>query len=151
MARYVTTTDVDALIGTDERKALWDDTAPRDGSNFSTSLFNRTVDLASILVQSAAENAGYALGATSTNDMVKLATLVVVVPWAFGRRGKSPPDNVLRLAEAVPEALRVGSLSIPGMDPAAGESIGGSKWVDSTTGTQGRPPVFSDGKMRRSF
>jgi len=151
MARYVDTDDVDALIGTSERLALWDDTAPRDGSSFSTSLFNRAVDMASVLIQASAENAGYSIGSTTTNDMVKIATLVVLIPWAYGRRGKPTPANVLELAKGVPEALRVGALPIPGMDPDASEAIGGSKWVDSTDTTDGRPPVFGDGAMRNNF
>lgn len=142
-AAYITTTDVDALIGTDVRQALF--TTPTVA--YSSTHFDRVVELASALVKSAAKNAGYTLGDTSTDELVKLATLAEFIKMApANRKGIKVGAEFVAQFGGTMEAIRNGSLPLAA-DPDLVGGVGGATF-SATTGTASAtnnvvPPIFS--------
>lgn len=103
-------------------------------------------------VQSAALNAGYALGDTTTNDTVKRLSIAVWYSHAAGvRKGIEIPDRIKDDLYRL-EQLRVGEYRLPGLTPSARDGIGGVKFSStSTTATNGRVQYFSRSKLRYSW
>lgn len=153
MAAYIDTADVDAVIGSAERQALFDDTGVRDGSNYSSTLFDRQVELASSIVRGAViSGTGTDPGESTTNDLIKSATIGALLQMAYERRKLEPPEALLAFLGGLPEAIRSGQIEIPGFAIDEGNGPGGSVWTsDATSSTGVRQPVFNRKKLRDSF
>lgn len=145
---YIAAADVDALIGTKTRQALFtDDDA---GSSYDSTEFDRACELASIIARAACENAGYTTGTSTTNDMVVVAALAVFLKFAFGRKGQSVPEAFATILDGIPEGVRQGLVPLPGLDPDAYEGVGGVKFTDpSATSSTGKPRIM--GGLRKIF
>lgn len=103
-------------------------------------------------VQSAAENAGYTLADTTSNDTVKR---LAIAAWysmaAGGRKGLPLPDRIKEDLYRL-EQLREGNYRIPGLSPSERDGIGGVKFSSiSTTSSNGRVQYFSRKKLRYSW
>ena len=142
-AAYITSTDVDAMIGLDVRQSLF--TTPTVA--YSSTHFDRVVEIASALVKSAAKNAGYTLGDTTTDDLVKVATLAEFLKIApANRKGITVGKAFIEQYGGTMEAIRNGSLPLA-TAPDAAAGVAGSEF-SSTTGTASAtnnvvPPIFS--------
>ena len=142
MAVYVTTADVDALIGSDVRKALFSDTD--DPADYSSTFFDAQVLMASAVIRSAALNSGYETGATTTSDIVKLAALGQLLMMAYGRKSQAIPDQ-FATAINLAEGIRSGQIPIPDLTPTARDAVGGNSFTESDPTIEGsRPQVFGN-------
>lgn len=142
--QYVTATDFDALVDPSYRTSAFVDSA----GDYDSAIFDRAAELASALIQSAAANAGYAIpddadGTSTSDDMVKLATLSILIRWAYDRQQQEIPAGISQTLEAVPEQLRVGDLPLTSLTPDTLGGVGGSKFtsIDPTDSTS-IEPVF---------
>jgi hypothetical protein len=112
---FLTSGYVDLAVGTSTRVAL----SP------TTSAFVIHEGMARAAVQASAQVAGYSLGNTSTNDMVRLLTLSQWFHFAGGfRRGIDPPPVVREYFDKLTE-LREGKWPLPGLTPSTEDGIGG--------------------------
>lgn len=144
MAAYLTTADVDALIGTNERQAMFSDDNTVAG--YSATYFTALNTFASAIVQSAAKNAGYELGATTTDDVVKMATLGQVIAMVYGRKGLPIPSLWQPFVDMRNELLN-GNLPLVA-EPETITGVGGFTWSDqSETATDAKPQIFSRSKL----
>lgn len=142
-AALIDTDDVDAVIGTDVRQKLFTDEA--DSGVYSSTKFTRVVNLASAMANAALSNAGYPVGDSTTNDMVKLLALSIAVRMAYARKQQEPPADVLSLLGGLPEGVRAGDVPVPGLSPDAQDAVGGVKFTGSSTSVTGdKPPIFKD-------
>lgn len=136
---YITTTEVDGLIGSARRQALF---TPQGGSYDSTR-FAYVAQLASVAVRIAAKGAGYTLGDTSTNETVQMAALGQFLLIAYGQKGEKVPEQFAAIVNLT-EAIRVGQVKIVGLAPDAYEGVGGAKFTESATSiTSSAPRIFS--------
>lgn len=135
---HITSGYVDLAVGTATRVAL----SP------STSAFVIHEGMARAAVNASAQVAGYSLGNTSTNDMVRLLTLSQWFHFAGGfRRGIDPPPVVREYFDKLTE-LREGKWPLPGLTPSTEDGIGGVQFSASTaTATSGRVQHFSRSKL----
>jgi len=136
---YLTTADVDALISTEVRQALF--TAAAEGSTYDSTQFDRAAELASVTARAALENAGYNSGDATTHDLVVVVALGVFVRMAFGRKGEPVPESIEAAIGNLPEGVRIGEVPVPGLTPDAKSGVGGNRW-SPTTGTGARPAVM---------
>jgi len=142
---YLDTDDFDALVGGRTRLVLFDDSAAEDGTGYSSTLFDRAAQLASIRARAAMENAGYSPGDSTTEDGVTIVALAALISFAFGRKGLSVPEATQTILADLLEGVRVGDVPIPNLSPSSADGVGGIKSTDrSTTSTTGRPPIFKD-------
>lgn len=146
MSAYLATSDVDALIGANERQALFSDDNTVAG--YSVTYFTSLNEKASAVIQSAAKNAGYTLGATTTDDLVKLCTLGQIIAMAYGRKGLLVPSQWQYIVDMRTDLIN-GNLPLS-MSPDAADAVGGLQWSDqtSTTGNGGRVQIFSRLKLQ---
>lgn len=137
---YVSTDDFDAVAGgSGVRQKLY---TPAGGSYSSTN-FTRASQLASSRIQAAAQAAGYTLGATTTIDIVILATIGQQIKMAYGAKLEQIPQQ---FAEAVSLAddMISGRVPIPGLTPSTGGAVGGASFTGHTTeSTTDHPQVFN--------
>lgn len=103
-------------------------------------------------VKSAAENAGYTLGDTTSNATVKRLAIAAWYSMAGGgRKGLPIPDRIKEDLYRL-EQLREGNYRIPGLSPSERDGIGGVKFSStSTTATNGRTQYFSRSKLKSSW
>ncbi|MEM1417538.1 MAG: hypothetical protein AAGH15_21760 [Myxococcota bacterium] len=140
--QYVDTDDFDAVVQASVRELLFDDSSSEDGSGYSSDLFNRAAQHASVMVRAAAKNAGYGVDDDTSDEMLQLAALSVLVRFAYGRKQQEVPPDLLDLFGAIPEALRVGDLPLTDTAPDAASGIGGVEFTPSSTtstSTRARP------------
>lgn len=135
---YLTSGYVDLAVGTQLRSAL----AP------STAAFLIFEGQARAAVQAAAQVAGYSIGNTSTNDMVRLLALSQWFYFAGGfRRGIEPPPIVKEYFDRL-EQVRKGEYPIPGLTQSTEDGISGSQFSSTDeTSTTSRPQFFSRTKL----
>jgi len=145
MAAYLTTDDVDAIVGATERQSFF-----TDAGAYNSALFTKINNLASALGQAAAQNAGYS--ASSDNDMVKAMTLGAFVRLMYGRKQLEVPKHTLEVLGGLLEGVRVGEVPIPGLSPDAQDAVGGNDISpQSATSASGRPAVFNNKGLRKVF
>ncbi len=145
IVRYITTADVDAVMGSDVLGALFTDAGTLD-----TAARDRALELASTLARASAKNAGYDLGDQSDGtgvEMAKALALSAFVQLAYGRKQQTPPEATMAIIGALIEAARVGDLPIPDMTPDARGAVGGVRFTDSTSTSSAYTPVFV-GRLR---
>lgn len=145
IVRYITTADVDAVMGSDVLGALF-----TDASVLDTAARDRALELASTLARASAQNAGYDLGDQSDGtgvEMAKALALSAFVQLAYGRKQQTPPEATMAIIGALIEAARVGDLPIPDMTPDARGAVGGVRFTDSTSTSSAYTPVFV-GRLR---
>ncbi len=145
IVRYITTADVDAVMGSDVLGALF-----TDASVLDTAARDRALELASTLARASAQNAGYELGDQSDGtgvEMAKALALSAFVQLAYGRKQQTPPEATMAIIGALIEAARVGDLPIPDMTPDARGAVGGVRFTDSTSTSSAYTPVFV-GRLR---
>ena len=131
MAVYIDTDYIDAHIKSDVRTALF-----TDSGAYSSTAIAQVIVTASERVKLAGEQAGYSMGSTSTDEMVKQATLGQFIALAYGRNGLPIPEQFyteIRLADLI----RDGKIKLSGT-PASEMTVGGSYFTpsdpDDTTG-----------------
>lgn len=136
---YLATADVNAVIGDNVRQALFTE----EGGTYDSTQYDRAVELASMMARSALENAGYAPGESTSNDMVTITALSFFLHMAYGRKKMEIPASVSAIFAGVPEGVRVGEVPIPGLSPDELGGVGGSEFTDSTS-TSGKPRIFKN-------
>lgn len=132
-AAYIDENFVDAMIGEALREELHTDD-PDDG--YLQSSFDTIVELASERVRGWAASSGYetALGDTTTDARVKLATYGVYVELAFGRPSKNLPlpegwsDHP---AQTAIQEIHDGTMKLAA-DPTASTAVGGMIFSSGT-------------------
>ena len=139
-AAYLSTDDVDALIGADVRQALF--TTPSVA--YSSTHFTRVNQMASAIVKSAAKNAGYTLGDTTTDDVVVTATLAEFIKMApANRKGIAVGKAFVDQYGGTMEAIRSGQLPL-GSGPDTVQGVGGSTFSETDpTAEDTYAPVLS--------
>lgn len=136
---YLSVADVDAAIGSTRRQNLF---ATETGT-YLTADYTRVVQYSSALVKAAAQNAGYSLGDTTTDDVVVTASLGQFLKMAYGRKGGEVPDQ-WDSAVALLEAIRTGAVPIPSLTPSTRDGSGGSVFTESSTSiTNSSRQIFS--------
>lgn len=101
--------------------------------------FNQYEAQARAVVSSAALAAGYQLGESTDNALVKLATLGQWYFFAGGFRFGLEVPPAIQQAINLLEAIRTGTLPIPGMTPSSSAGVGGVK----ISSPNDRPQYFS--------
>jgi hypothetical protein len=147
--RYITTTDVAAIMGTDVLAGLFTDNGTAD-----TSARDRALELASTLARASAKNAGYDTGEQNDgtgSEMVKALALSAFVQLAYGRKQQTPPDATMSIIGALIEAARTGDLPIPDLSPSAQDAVGGVRFTDSTSTGSRYAPIFTGGRLRSVY
>lgn len=139
-AAYLSTGDVDAVITAISRQSLFSEDGTVAG--YVSADFTSANEKASAIVQSAAQNAGYTLSDTTTDNLVKAATLGQFLQLAYGRKGIPVPAQWAGLV-AMKDEIMDGRLPLVA-DPDVRPAVGGYAWSDqSTTSADGRPQIFS--------
>lgn len=147
--RYITTTDVAAVMGSDVLAKLY-----TDSGTYDTAARDRAMELASTLARAAALNAGYDLGDSSSGsgvEMAKALALSAFVQMSYGRKQLDVPPATLGIIGALIEAARTGDLPIPELDPTAQDAAGGVRFTDSTSTGSRYTPIFTGGRLRGVF
>lgn len=127
-AAYIDEADVDAMVGADVRTGLF----TTADTVYSTAHFTRLVQLASALVRSAAKNAGYTLGTTTSDDFVKIATLIEFIVMApANRKGLEIGKDFVDRYGTLHAAIAAGNLPLIDIDPDPAAGIGGVVWTSS--------------------
>ncbi|MEM9067083.1 MAG: hypothetical protein AAGE52_01215 [Myxococcota bacterium] len=143
--QYVTTSDFDALVAAEVREKLYAD----ESGNYQAALFNRAAQLASVYIRSKALNAGYTLpedsdGTSTDEDMVRLATLSVLVRFAYSRMQQEIPEALNEILSGVPAELQTGETPLVDANPDAFHGVGGVKIGSSSSDGEARGSVFRD-------
>jgi hypothetical protein len=133
-AAYINAAFVDAMISTAVREKLFTD-VPATG--YVSANFEVVVELASERVRGWAASSGYedAMGDTTTDPRVKLATFGVFVELAFSRPAKSlplPRGWADHPAHTAIEEIHAGKLKLVD-DPNTSGAVGGMLFSSSTT------------------
>lgn len=147
--RYITTTDIAAIMGSDVLAALFTDNGTAD-----TAARDRAMELASTMARASAQNAGYDLGEQNDGtgvEMAKAIALSAFVQLAYGRKQQTPPESTMAIIGALIEAARVGDLPIPDLSPDAQDAVGGVRFTDTTSAGSAYAPIFTGGRMRWVF
>lgn len=147
--RYITTTDVAAIMGTDVLAGLF-----TDNGTLSTAARDRALELASTLARASAKNAGYDTGEQNDgtgSEMVKALALSAFVQMAYGRKQQTPPEATMSIIGALIEAARTGDLPIPDLSPSAQDAVGGVRFTDSTSLDSRYAPIFTGGRLRSVY
>lgn len=135
---FITSAYVDLALGTATRIAL----AP------TTAGFIVFEGMARAEVQAAAQVAGYSIGNTSSNDMVKLLAVGQFFLAAGGLKKGLPPSEYIQRAIADLDLVRTGKKPIPGLSPSTEDGIGGTQFSSSSDDdTDGRVQHFSRAKL----
>lgn len=135
-AAYIDSTYVDNAIGSGVRAAYVDSTA-----------LTQLINAASAVVKSAAKNSGHALGDTTSDDLVKLATFGVMLPMLYGVKGSKVPDQFL-VAVNIADSVITGKLPLLETTPSAETAVGGNSFTESdATATDSVPQIFGRGSM----
>lgn len=133
---FITSGYVDLMIGTALRGKL----TP------SSAIFAQHEAAARALVSAAARPAGYTLGTTTDDELIKLATFGQWYVLAGGlRKGLEPPPSV-KEAMSILASLRKGELP-PGLAPDRRDGIGGTRF-SSQTGARARTTKLTRDKTR---
>lgn len=135
---FLTTGYVDAALRTATRVAL----AP------TTAAFLIYEGQARAAVQASAQVAGYSIGNTSTNDMVRLLALSQWFYFAGGfSKGIEPPPIVKEYMGKL-EEVRAGNYPIPGLSPSTEDGISGTQFSSTDENdAEGRIQFFSRSKL----
>ena len=143
-AIYITDTYVYYLVGGSAKVQSYFN----DGSGYDSDALDQAILTASERVQSAALAAGYALGDTTTSEIVKEATLGQFLLLMYGRKERKPPA-VHQTYVDMCEAIRSGLIPIPNETPVSQDAVGGVEFTssdaDDSTGIatgDTRVPVF---------
>jgi len=147
--RYITTTDVAAIMGSDVLTGLF-----TDNGTLSTAARDRALELASTLARASAKNAGYDTGDQNDgtgSEMVKALSLSAFVQMAYGRKQQTPPEATMSIIGALIEAARTGDLPIPDLSPSAQDAVGGVRFTDSTSLGSRYAPIFTGGRLRSVY
>ncbi len=134
---YVTTADFDAMLEPELRRELF-----ATNGGYDETVFTRAAQLASAMARSAAKNAGYLVDDETTDDMLRLAALSLLVRMAYARKQRSVPDELTALFGVVPDAIRNGDLPLIETEVDAGDAVGGVEFTPSsalTTSDRARP------------
>jgi hypothetical protein len=139
-AAYIDTTFVDALLSTAVRQELFTDVV---GTGYVSANFDAVVELASERVRGWAASSGYedAMGDTTTDSRVKLATFGVFVELAFARPNKMlplPPNWADHPAHTAIEEIHSGKMKIV-EDPDTASAVGGMVFSSSSS-----RPAYAD-------
>jgi hypothetical protein len=135
---YLSTGYVDAALGTATRIAI----AP------TTAGFVIFEGQARAAVQAAAQVAGYSLGNTSTNDMVRLLALSQFFYFAGSFRKGIEPPPIVKEWFAKLDLVRTGEYPIPGLSPSTEDGIAGSQFSSTAEDdSEGRVQYFSRSKL----
>jgi len=133
---FVTSGEVDLIIGTGTREALMP----------TTQVFEALEVKARALVRSAAKPAGYTLGDTTDDELIKLATIGQLYMLAGGLRKGIEPPAAVKEAISILDQLREGKLPPPDLDPSPRDGIGGTLF-SSRFGPNRRAQRFSMKKL----
>lgn len=147
--RYITTTDVAAIMGSDVLAGLF-----TDNGIMSTAARDRALELASTLARASAKNAGYNTGDQNDgtgSEMVKALSLSAFVQMAYGRKQQTAPEATMSIIGALIEAARTGDLPIPDLSPSAQDAVGGVRFTDSTSVGSRYAPLFTGGRLRSVY
>ena len=141
-AAYIDATYIHAFISQGRLEDLFTD----PGGSYTASYLTQQINSASELIKSAAKNAGYTLGDTTTDENVKLATFGQLLMTAYGRKGEGVPEQ---FATAVNLAAAIASGDWPlTTTPKARDAVGGNEFSETTsTVSTSRHPVFSRVKL----
>lgn len=138
MAAYIDADYVDAFLSLADREAIFD-----DGGGYDSTFFDQLVTSASQLVKIAAKHAGYDLGATSTDETVKMATFGQFIVLAFQKKSLQVPEQYINQINLL-EAIRQGKVPLES-DPDALRAVGGVYFTSSDeTDTTG----IADGSVK---
>ena len=133
---FLTTDDVDAVIGEDVRIALFSETG-----TYSSDKFDRLSELSSTFARSAMLSAGYRVNDNGdVDDMTKNVTLAVLVRLAYGRRQQEPPPDIIAILTPMANMIISGDLPLPDRAPSIEGAVGGHAWSD----TGALPPRIKD-------
>ncbi len=130
-AVYLTSADIDALVGTDVRTALFvDDTG-------NTHLA-RCIQLASAVIKSAAHRAGYTgLGDTTTDEQVIAATLGQFLVLMYNRKQQRVPPEFFEVVNMATE-IREGRLPLLGLTASTtSAAAGGAAFSETNSSVSG--------------
>jgi|GEM_PF-2703771 len=130
-AAYIDTDFVDALLSQDVREELF-----TDGGAYVSANFTALVNIASERVRGWAASSGYedAMGDTTTDYRVMLATFGVFVDLAFDRPGKmlaKPPGWETHPSRTAIEEIHAGKMKLV-TDPNTSGAVGGMIFSSST-------------------
>lgn len=147
MSTYIDSDYVDnAIGGEDERRGLTDVTSGTD------SVLTQFIEDASALVDAALFQAGYdaPLGSGTPPDIVKRATLSVLIPSLYARKGLSPPESFANAGfdPGIVNRIASGNFPIPTLDASKKHAIGGVKFTKSGD-SDDNPPVMNN--LRKVF
>ena len=137
---YIAAADVDGIL----ERTVWNALFTEAGGSYDAAAivrFTRCSQLASMVARSALENAGYAPGESTTDDMVIMTALAVFAQMAFARKKLAMPEALQPLLLSLPEGVRIGEVPVPDLDPDAQDGVGGVAFTDSTS--TGRPAVMT--------
>lgn len=143
MAAYIDSDYIDAFIGSDEREGLF-----TDNGTYTASYETQVITSASERVLAAANAAGYSLGSTTTNELVKQATFGQFIVLAYGRKGLTPPERYTTEI-LMADNIRLGRIIITSSSPDNLQAVGAADFTssdpDDTTGVaEGdvKPQIF---------
>ncbi|MCP5045199.1 MAG: hypothetical protein GY944_29585 [bacterium] len=145
--RYCTAADFDGAFDGHLRLRSFLDTATPPA--YSSTVFDRAIELATQMVRSYAVTSGYKGGLPDTTDPdtdgveddLRIATVGILGMLAYGRQHTTPPDHVLTMIETMTSGIRNGDfpLDLPTTDATA---VGGILSTD--TSSSGSPSIFGD-------
>lgn len=139
---FIDTDYVDNAIGSDVRSNVAPD----------SNAFDQFEAMARAKVKAACAFAGYELGDTTTNDMVKMLTLGQWVWIAYGaRKGLEVPGAILDSLRLL-DGVRQGEVPIPGLTPSSRDGVGGTKFSTTSTNVASsvdtRPRMFGRKQLK---
>lgn len=141
-AAYIDATYIHAFISQGRLEDLFTD----PGGSYTASYLTQQISASSELIKSAAKNAGYTLGDTTTDENVKLATFGQLLMMAYGRKGEAVPEQ-FATAVNLAAAIRSGDWPLTST-PNARDAVGGVKFSETTSTVSGsRHPVFNRIKL----
>lgn len=127
-AAYIDADYIDAFIGADTRTAIF--TTPT--AAYSAAQLTTVIQSASADVKMAAKNAGYTLGDTTTDDIVKKATLVQFLRTVNTRKGVSVGEDFIKLWGDYLGGIYRGEIPLDGT-PDTSSAVGGAKFSENAT------------------
>ena len=125
MATYIDADYVDYLLTEDVRVSVF-----TDNGTYNTAAFNQLVTLASERVLQAAAAAGFSLGQTTTNEMVRSATYGQLLLMMDGRRGFRLDDQMWNHINVI-EDIRTGKIPLTGESTDEETTVGAASFTSS--------------------
>lgn len=125
MAAYIDADYVDYLLTEDVRVSVF-----TDNGVYNTAAFNQHVTLASERVLQAAAAAGFSLGTTTTNEMVKLATYGQLLLMMDGRRGFIIEAQMWQHINSI-EDIRTGKIPLDAESTDGDMTVGAASFTSS--------------------